>query len=105
VSLLLTLEGLAELLATVLDKSDGLMAASCLNVLFAEHVTTLVKVLNISFEGSVKFVDLLIDHTHLSEDACDLRMVLANTVPQDIERAVQVLEALSEVANVVIVHR
>ena len=48
---LLTLEGLPELLSTVLAKGDGLVTACRLNVLLSEHETGLGQVLVVGLQG------------------------------------------------------
>lgn len=79
VGLLLSLKSLSELVSAEATESDGLMAARCLNILFAEHVASLVEMAIVSFQGSVILVDLLIDETHLQEDVRNLGVVLSST--------------------------
>ena len=64
---LLTFKSLSELLSAILAESDGLVAASSLDVIFAEHVAGLVEVLGVGLEGSLQVVDLLVDETELKE--------------------------------------
>jgi len=64
---LLTFKSLSELLSAILAESDRLVAASSLDVIFAEHVAGLVKVLGVGLEGSLQVVDLLVDETELKE--------------------------------------
>ena len=100
----MTLECLAELLAAILAESDSLVAARCLNVLLTKHVPTLLKVLNVGFESSVEFINLLVHHAHFGVDVGDLRMVLPNAVLENIKGPVQVFKALGEVTDVMVVH-
>ena len=64
---LLTFKSLSELLSAILAESDRLVAAGSLDVIFAEHVAGLVKVLGVGLEGSLQVVDLLVDETELKE--------------------------------------
>jgi len=92
-------------LSTILAQGDGLVTASRLNVILPKHAPRLVGVLVVGLKSCIQVLDLLVDHTQLQVDASDLGMVLSNASLEDGETAVQVLEALAEVAAIVVVHR
>ena len=100
---LLTLKSLPEVFPVVLAQSDGLVTARQLNVLVAQHVLDLLRMLGVSLERRVHLVDFRVHSAHLQVNAGDLRMVLSDAGLEDGETSVQILEALADVAGVIVV--
>lgn len=63
--LLLAFESFSEVFASVVAESDGLVAARCLNMVFAEHESCLLEMLEVSFKRGFHVVNFLIDDAHL----------------------------------------
>ena len=62
---LLTLKSLPEVSPVVLAQSDGLVTARQLNVLVAQHVLDLLRMLGVSLERRVHLVDFRVHSAHL----------------------------------------
>ena len=91
--MLLTLESLSKFLSTILAKSDCLIAAGCLNVIFTEHEFGLLQVMLIGLKGCVHLVNFLVHEAKFQIDGGDLRVMLAYTCLENVESPVQILEA------------
>ena len=100
---LLTLKSLPEVFPVILTQSDGLVTARQLNVLVAQHVLDLLRMLGVSLERRVHLVDFRVHSAHLQVNASDLRMVLSDAGLENGEASVQILEALADVACVIVV--
>ena len=61
--------------------------------------------LGVSLERRVHLVDLRVDSAHLQVNAGDLGMVLSDAGLENGETSVQILEALADVAGVIVVQR
>ena len=100
---LLTLERLPEVFPVVMAQGDGLVTARQLNVVLTQHVLDLVGVLGVSLERRVHLVNFRVHSAHLQVNAGDLRMVLSDAGLENGETSVQILEALADVAGVIVV--
>ena len=66
--LLLAFESFSEVFASVVAESDGLVAACCLNMVFAKHESCLLEMLEVCFKRGLHVVNFLVDDAHLEVD-------------------------------------